>query len=373
MKILIVDDNKTNLLLLKSALELENYYIDVAIDGVEAIRILENKSYDLILLDIMMPEMDGFEVCRQIKNNPELRDIPVIFLTALGDATNISRGFKYGASDYVSKPFNIPELLARVKVHIDLKKSNEQLESTLLEIKQDLKLAKKIQNKILLNNINNHGQMNIFIKYLPMIEVGGDFYDIDEIRDGLVRVFLADATGHGIQAALITMAIKGIYESRKKNNIPAKELMKIINNEFIENFDNLQTFFTCVIVDINLYQKKINFVSGGHIEQFFIRNNDEITMLDPDGTIIGLGKDLNYENKEITYQSGDKLLLFTDGIYEQFNNERVEFGFEKFCSIIEKNRNENIEFTGNEILKELDSFLGDIPKGDDLTFIGISF
>ena len=113
--ILVVDDNHENLKVVGNFLKEKNYKIAMATDGKSALKILENNSIDLILLDIMMPEMDGFEVCRQLKENPSTRDIPVIFLTARTETEDIVKGFQLGGVDYITKPFSMEELLYRIK------------------------------------------------------------------------------------------------------------------------------------------------------------------------------------------------------------------------------------------------------------------
>ncbi len=126
--ILIVDDVETNLQLLGNILQDHHYDVSFASNGFDAISILDTELPDLILLDVMMPEMDGFEVCRRIKNNKNTKEIPVIFLTAKAETEEILKGFELGAVDYITKPFNSSELLARVNTHISLKKAREELE-----------------------------------------------------------------------------------------------------------------------------------------------------------------------------------------------------------------------------------------------------
>ncbi|MBI9034580.1 MAG: hybrid sensor histidine kinase/response regulator [Bacteroidales bacterium] len=127
-KILIVDDQQKNIQILGSLLRQENYIIGVATNGKQALEILiESNDYDLILLDVTMPVMNGFEACKAIRDHKSLKEIPIIFLTALADTDNIVSGFEAGGQDYVTKPFNSNELLARVKTHLELKHSKDQL------------------------------------------------------------------------------------------------------------------------------------------------------------------------------------------------------------------------------------------------------
>lgn len=159
-KILIVDDMPSNLQLLGNLLRQENYIISFASQGVDAIERVTNNAFDLILLDIMMPEMDGFEVCKAIKSIPEKQEIPIIFITAKNDSESIVKGFDLGASDYVTKPFNYKELLVRIKTQLDLRGKKRIIESMnqLLEkrVMERTKKLKDANNRILkLDNAKN--------------------------------------------------------------------------------------------------------------------------------------------------------------------------------------------------------------------------
>ena len=133
-RILVVDDTSANIQAVTAILREHGYHISVATNGRQALSVLERVRPDLILLDVLMPEMDGFEACRRIKHNPAYQDIPIIFLTSKTDATDIVRGFELGAVDYVPKPFNAYELLARVNTHLTLDRLNRQNEQLLLNV-----------------------------------------------------------------------------------------------------------------------------------------------------------------------------------------------------------------------------------------------
>ncbi len=127
INILVVDDNQENLRVVSNYLKEKSYRIALALDGKSALKIIEDKTIDLILLDVMMPEMDGFEVCEKLKNNPETKDIPIIFLTAKNETADIVKGFKIGGVDYITKPFQKEELLVRIDNHVQLKKVRDIL------------------------------------------------------------------------------------------------------------------------------------------------------------------------------------------------------------------------------------------------------
>jgi len=134
--ILIVDDVPKNIQLLGNILRNKNYQISFATNGEQALKMINDINPDLILLDIMMPDMDGYEVCKKLKENPKSAEIPVIFLTAKTETEDIVKGFQVGAVDFVSKPFNSPELLARVNTHVQLKNAKKELQNYAGQLKE---------------------------------------------------------------------------------------------------------------------------------------------------------------------------------------------------------------------------------------------
>ena len=269
----------------------------------------------------------------------------------------------------IAERYNL--VLEKIRTNIKEKEDlTNQLELNLNVIQSDLSTARKIQSSILSQADKTIGELEITVRYLPLTEVGGDFFDITELRPGLVRVFLADATGHGVQAALITMAIKTLYESLKRGLYSVHELLYYLNNEFLHSFQNLNQFFTCIIVDIDTNKNKIRYSSAGHPPQFLIRGN-KITKLEKTGRLVGAISKTQYTSKEEEFDSDSGLLLFTDGLTEEWNMEKDEFGEERVEELIQNSGNIPIGKYVDEILKEQKRFMGSIPAQDDISVIGI--
>ncbi|MBK8394656.1 MAG: ammonium transporter [Leptospiraceae bacterium] len=269
----------------------------------------------------------------------------------------------------IAERYNL--VLDKIRTNIKEKETlTNQLELNLNLIQRDLSTAQKIQSSILSKNDRTIGELEIAIRYLPLVEVGGDFFDITELRPGLIRVFLADATGHGVQAALITMAIKTIYESLKKGIYSVQELLYYLNKEFLQSFQNLNQFFTCIIVDIDTNKNKLRYSSAGHPPQYLI-NNHQITKLEKTGKIVGVINNTEYSSKEFEFNATSQLLLFTDGLTEEWNAEKEEFGEERLENLIENSENTPINKYIDQILKIQKEFLGGIPSQDDISIIGI--
>jgi len=254
----------------------------------------------------------------------------------------------------------------------DLKKAYDELHHTYEQIQEDMALAESMQNKILPHDFDKIKGINCTIHYYPMSKVGGDLYDIYEIYPGHVRVFLADATGHGIQAALATMIIKGEYEKVKNTSTPAEALKKL-NSSFFRLYETLNVFFTCIIIDLHMTSGYLLYSSAGHPDQIFIHNN-EITTLHHTGKIIGALPDSTYTSHELEMEEKDKLLLFTDGLFEVFDEEDNEFGEQQLKKRVQSLSEEKANSIINTILSDLSRFSGTdgkISLFDDTTIIGI--
>lgn len=263
-------------------------------------------------------------------------------------------------------------LKQQYELNQNLRKITDELNSSLMNIKRDLSLAKKIQDSILPKNLSTIESLNISTFYSPMDEVGGDFFDITEVKKGQIRIFLADATGHGIQGALITMAIKSEYESLKMNFQNPNTLLENLNNEFLRKFHSINAFFSCVLVDIHIEEEKIYYAAAGHPPQILIQAG-KIQKLTSTGKIVGINENVLYKQSEFKFCKNDKLYLFSDGIFEEFNYVRDEFGEERLWEILEKQNTSTVGETLNLVVQEVDDFLGNLPQEDDMTFLGIEY
>src|ERR1700749_4207130 len=206
--VLLVDDKPANIEIVNSILQ-DIYKIRVATNGAKALELANQvPAPDLILLDVMMPGMDGYEVCTRLNAASQTRDIPVIFLTGQITIDDETRGFEVGAVDYIHKPFSPAIVKARVQTHLMLRNVREQLAQQLHAIQKELETARQIQLSILPANIPHIPGLDIAARYIPMTSVAGDFYDfivVDEKRLGIV---VADVSGHGMPAALIASMLK---------------------------------------------------------------------------------------------------------------------------------------------------------------------
>lgn len=247
-----------------------------------------------------------------------------------------------------------------------------ELNATLQVIKSDLAMAQKIQSATLATNLNQNKELEIEVRYISMSEVGGDFYSVDKLDDATIRIFLADATGHGVQAALIMMAIQGIYDGIKNFALPVNEIMEIFNKEFIRRYGMLNSFLTCILVDIDTVNHRLIYTSAGHPAGLIIKKEKKFQLLKNTSGLIGVTRKDGYGLVEFPFTKEERLFIFTDGIFEQFLGEE-EFGEDRLYQILIQNKGNDIKNTIDHVLTELEKFLGDTGKQDDITLIGIGY
>ncbi|MDX1960993.1 MAG: SpoIIE family protein phosphatase [Leptospiraceae bacterium] len=254
-------------------------------------------------------------------------------------------------------------------LELKVKERTDALSHTLEAIYRDLNTAKKIQTSILPKLEKVREKISIYSIYVPMSEVGGDIYDIHFVNDRTIRFFIADATGHGVQASLITMAIKTIYDSIKNLDIPASEVMGILNNKFINFYQILFTYFTCGILDLNLESKTISYSGGGHPYPIIVKSDKSVELLKTKGSLLGAKENMNFTLHETTLNQGDEVFLFTDGIFEEWNDSNEEFGVDRLEKTLVK-ADAELPLKMESVLDTVMKFMENQPIADDICFIG---
>ncbi|MDR2734585.1 MAG: fused response regulator/phosphatase [Spirochaetota bacterium] len=374
--VILVDDDPANLKIGKNLLS-EKYRVATAPSAARLFELLECNNPVMILLDIMMPEMDGYETIKVLKSKPKTLHIPVIFLTAMAESEDELMGLTLGAVDYITKPFQPALLLKRIEVHLLVEEQRHILERQAAVLKEfsdameeELFLARKIQQLMFSSEMSNIGALDYHVAYSPLNDVGGDFYSISEPRASCLRVFLADVIGHGVPAALISMLLKSEYEKVKALDDPI-QLLQSINNAFVTSYRALVVQFTGVLVDIDTAAMSLRYITGGHPYQCLVRNS-VCTPLIGQGKIIGVVPDPNFSLEECALQRGDRIMLFTDGLIEQTNSGGEEYGEARLMEFLtsEAGKHSCMELN-QEIMKSLNGFQGEQNFADDVTLICI--
>ena len=254
-----------------------------------------------------------------------------------------------------------------------LQKTSNELNGSMKLIKSDHAVAKKIQENILLVHPEVPLDFEFYSKYLPQTEVGGDFYDIDKIGEGTYRLFVADATGHGVQAAMMTMGIKGIYENIKKFEMSVNELLTIFNYQFDERFNSLNNYLTAILIDIHLDKQELVFASAGHPPGLIIDKNGNKKLLEKTGKLIGVSSSNHYELRKLSFEKDERLYVLTDGVFEEFDSDYQEYGEERMWNYLIENRDRSIKDCIEGLYKDVSEFTANGFCEDDFTILGLKF
>ena len=361
--ILIVDDDPVNLQVLKNHLTLNNHIVTEALSGHKALTYFdEGKVFDLILLDVMMPGLTGYEVCRILRENHSQSELPVIMLTAKNRVSDLVVGLESGANDYLTKPFDSRELLARVNTMIQLKEAAKS-QTDLAMFRNEMEMAREIQQSLLPQTIPKIKGLDISTRYRSMINVGGDFYDFRVHADGIGTI-IADVSGHGIPAALIVSVVKMAFWFQKENLKSPDDLFKSMNEILKGNIG--KEFVTASYFFIDLQQKKLITGNAGHPPLLvWKKDRNELHSLRPMGRLLGISAAPAFDTSEISLDSGDRVLIYTDGVYEAVNADRDQYGMERLQAFVtEKARLSGDEFA-EKLIETVTVWSGGADKIDD--------
>jgi phosphoserine phosphatase RsbU/P len=373
--ILIVDDTPINIGVISGALK-DTYATKVATSGEKALAIASAaEKPDLILLDVMMPEMDGYEVCRRLKANPDTRDIPVIFLTGQTQAEDETKGFEVGAVDYIHKPFSAAVVKARVRTHLMLREAHAQIAKQLVEINTELEMARQIQLSILPSSTPKIGGMEIVARYIPMTSVAGDFYDFIVVDATHIGILMADVSGHGLPAALIASMLQVALTAQVSHAAEPGKVLSGLNHALCGKFQH--NFVTAAYVYVDLEKNTMTYGGAGHPPLLLWRKSTGSTsQLLENGLVLGQFEEATYDSLQVPVETGDRFVLYTDGILETSSPSDEEFGTDRFMQFMETNNKLAAGPFADAVLLELARWL-QLPPGeghkDDISLLTVDF
>lgn len=310
-KVLIVDDMVVNTKILDNILKESGYARVVAHSGEEALKIARQGGLDCILLDIIMPGMDGFEVIRHLKAIPAVAEVPVIFITGEEGPESTVKGFELGAVDYITKPFHHMEVQARLKAHIKLFSTIKSLANAQAET---LKQINQAQNS-LLKKPDEFPDAAFGVLYESLHAAGGDIYDIIEISSGVIGYFVGDFAGHQISTGFLTSSVKALLQQNCTAFNSPSESMRIVNSVLCELMQVGQYLTACYAV-IDKHKNTLTVVNMGHPPLLFIPKHGNVREIGRGGDILGAFPDPIYREHVVDIYPGDRIFMYTDGLIE---------------------------------------------------------
>jgi len=341
-RLLVVDDKESNRDLLARRLEREGYLVATAFDGVDALEKLQATEFDLVLLDIMMPRLDGHGVLLELKSDERLRHTPVIMVSALDELSSVVRCITAGAEDYLPKPFNPTLLRARVGACLEKKSLRDQERRTYAAlVASQAALAAELRDaaayvESLLPPRASDERVAIDWIYKPSTSLGGDAFGYHWLDERHLAVYLLDVCGHGVGAALLSTSAMNVIRSQ---TLPDTDfhapgsVLAGLNRAFQMESQN-EMYFTIWYGVYDAHERAIRYASGGHHAGLLLLADGSQLQLEAQGPIIGLLPETSYHAESSAVPAGAKLHIFSDGVYEVRLQDGYVMDYDQFAGVV---------------------------------------
>ncbi|MGM0598636.1 MAG: PP2C family protein-serine/threonine phosphatase [Candidatus Rifleibacteriota bacterium] len=403
MNILVVDDAPDNLLLLEVILESEDFNsIVLANSAVEAYEKLRkckgDAAIDMILMDIMMPEISGIEAIKEIRRSPEYRDIPILVVSARSETDMLVEAFNAGAVDYLTKPINELELIARIRSMLRLKSEtdhrkfheneleelarqlelkNFELQRILDELHSDLEAAGKMQRSLLPEPGIKVDGFSYAWYFKPCETIGGDLLNMVPLNPEISSFFILDVSGHGIQSAMLAVSIHRMLSAWGGQNSIVRnadnsfrtpdEVVAELNREFLIQKNNFQ-YFTMIYGLLNSKENSLSYCRAGHTPLILQNTEGEIFVKEEGSIPVGLNEDGSYTEFKLYLKPGDRIVVYSDGITEARQNNEF-FGEKRFYNLLRESRSLPVKEAIDFIVNKVKDWMQQSSPADDISLM----
>ncbi|HEX6271056.1 MAG TPA: SpoIIE family protein phosphatase [Anaerolineales bacterium] len=382
--ILIVDDEPFNVDYLEQELEDLSYETVSAVDGQDGLDKVRSESPDLVLLDIMMPVMDGFEMLARLKADPCTRDIPVIVISANNDMQSVVKGIQLGAEDYLPKPFEPTLLHARISSSLEKKHLRDLQQLYLNGLERELEIGRKIQKGFLPSRLPKLNGWDVAAYFKAAREVAGDFYDMFRLPDGNLVCVVGDVCDKGVGAALFMTLFRSLIRATSLTDVfcsgteiklltseeRVRHVVSFTNNYIAETHREANMFATVFIGIFDVQDGKLTYVNCGNEPPVLLGRGDTVTVLRPTGPVVGIFPDMDFGVREISMEKGDLLLAYTDGIPDARNGKDHSFGNLRLLECLKGGLGTSAALL-EKIEEQLHQFTGAANQFDDITLLAV--
>ena len=364
--VLVVDDDNMNVAVLKGLLAKKGLNTISAFSGPKARELAEKHSPDLILLDVMMPEESGFETCVKLKENAATADIPVIFVTCLDDETDKINGLNLGAVDYITKPFSIKEVEARVKAHLKTSVAARDLIHRQADRLGQIRSAQ--QHMLITPDEIPHARFGI--RYVPILEAGGDFYDVLDMSGGRIGYFVADVAGHDLGASFITSSLKAMVHQEAAQGRDPEAILRNINN-VLRTITRSKMHLTANFLSLSRDLGRASLFCAGHPPPVILARKKAPRYIEARGDILGVFPEVRIQRVDFDVHPGDRVFLYTDGLMERFIERRPPRRRRRtaFLDLCGKTRDMPLQESVSAVVNAMNLEMGQ-PE-DDIILLGL--
>ncbi len=367
-RVLLVDDTRANLDILVEGLK-SDHKLSLALNGEMAMQVAARTPPDLVLLDIVMPGIDGYEVCRRMRQMPETAEVPIMFLSSLEEVQNKTHGFEVGANDYLTKPFDMLEVKARVKSLLKAKAYSDEAKE---QIASELRVAREIQMGMLPHNFGGVEQaygVNVGAVLEPAREVGGDLYGVCAAGAERLVIFLGDVSGKGISASMFMVRAISLAQLLSREIFEPERILARLNDELAaDNPSGMFVTFLCAVFEPK--SGRLTLANAGHCRPVLLPVGEPARWAVRNlGTALGFEPGLDFERTELTLHKGDALIIYSDGVSEAFNSLEECYGNERLLTDATGLAGQSASAITAGLLQKVRAFAGSAPQSDDIAIL----
>jgi sigma-B regulation protein RsbU (phosphoserine phosphatase) len=328
-RIMVIEDDPAIRRGLATTLRLESFDVLTASRGDEGYRMIDEKQPDLVILDLMIPGMNGYDVCRHMRRHGMAT--PILMLTAQDQESDRVSGFDAGADDYVTKPFSVKELVGRVRAILRRSEGRSDLAT-----QRELDEAHRIQRRLMPVEIPQAPGIEIAGTCHPARITGGDYFDVLQLEGDAIAVCIGDVCGKGMPAAMLMAGLQAAVKTCAAKGMSPRELCHAVNRLMCDTIggQGFITFFYGVIDQDHDGVLRCTSCNAGHNPPMLARRDGSLTRLDCGGTVLGVLRDWHYDEQEVRLNAGDRILLYSDGVTENHNEVREEFGEQRLANLL---------------------------------------
>lgn len=367
-RILVVDDNAANRDLLSRRVRRGGHEVVAVADGPAALAHLTKEPFDLVLLDVMMPGMSGYDVLEAIKSDVALSRVRVIMVSALDEIDSVVRCIELGADDYLPKPFNPTLLAARVASSLGRKAADDLIRDRTERMERDLEIGREIQAGFFPSEIPQPPGWQVAVFFQEAREVGGDFYDVFMLPDGRLGLVIADVCDKGVGAALYMALFRTLLRAQLTTmGVSLAPAVAWVSDYIATNHGDSNMFATAFVAAADPATGTISYVNAGHDPPLLLRHGGTEEIL-PTGSAIGLLPGLEFPASSTSLERGETLLAFTDGVTEAVGGDREQFGEGRLRDVITRTPMKPAALI-EAVQEAVRTFVGDVPQSDDMTML----
>lgn len=366
-RIVVIDDNENDLQVTKRLLDRRGYDAIPAMSGEEGLRLAQQILPDAIIVDYRMPGMDGFEVTRQIKADPELQTIPVLMLTGSDSAQHVVEGLGVGAEDFVTKGSDIEIVVARLRALLRMKAYQDQLRRMNQQMTRDLQIARRVQEALVPQRAFTSPRIEIRSAYIPSEVLSGDFYDYFTVDD-IMYLFVADVSGHGLPAAILVSLLKSYIHTEAANDKSLAAFMARLN-DFLFSVSLPTQFATAALFRVDAGRELV-YSNAAH-PPFLLhqRQSGKTILLEQPSNLLGAMPHMQFEECRVKVAPGDTLFVYTDGLTDRVDANGEFYSIDRVAAVLDNHGGAGVGAVYDAIYADVSAFAATEEFKDDIAFV----